>query len=250
MRALLAIALAPLLLGGCVFPAQPATGVELSWRFNEVADPSTDIQAAVVRTCAGALVGEVSVTVRDLDDASREHTTEVNCGTGFFSGDDLYIGTTEIYYELRPGTYALELLFADDNSGAPIRQITREIEVRAQIEPVQFEVELAPVGWALGLQNPDACQSASFNFRRADPERDVATPDPPALHGRESHHGLPLDGTQLACADIIPGLNLIDAVRGHYILAVEVDGTSCEYPVTLRTGNFQLDLDLAAPCGP
>ncbi len=236
-----------LLMAGCVFPAQPATGIELGWRFVEAVPEPPDGASAVIRNCVGTLVDEVEVTVRDLEDLTRETTRVYECKSGFRS-DAFFVGTTDVFFELRPGNYAFEAVFVDE--GEVVKQFEQEVDVSARgIEPVLLDAMFEPLGWGLSVHNVNACQTAAFGLRRADADRDVATSEPPGYgEALKSQHGLQLDGVQRSCGELIDGSHAFTSDRGHYILEISVDGQVCEVPVTVRGTQTQLDIDMAAPC--
>lgn len=243
-------------ISSCVFPGDPPTGVELSWRFPEQFGQASD-EAPPIRTCFGALVDEVEVTVRDRDAPEREQTTTYACKAGFYGFEAPFVGTTSVFYELRPGAYSVDFGFYEgfeaDGSRREVHTQTAEMDVNAKgIAPVAFDISLEGAMWEVALANPDACQSARFWLEHASEDNLVASEDPAGgAYGNEleSQHGLPLDGREQACSNLVAGVHQLLSDRGQYTLHLEVDGQICQRPVTVASDDgLQTTIDLLHPC--
>ena len=232
-----------LLATACVTPFDAATGIELTWQF-----PETHA-AERFRTCSGALVDVIEVTLVDQADATRQRSFRHPCSLGDPSPSDRLLAPAQIFYDVRPGDYQVDVRWF--GRGRELGHTSETVSVAAKsIAPVDVELR-SPIGsWTVELREPQACQDLSLQLLYADPSSDLHPPHAMTAadyaSDQTSDQGLPL-ATTVACSGLAPGLHqFADLDRGAYRLRVTVDGLACDADVVLDTPEIFV-LDLAKP---
>lgn len=239
----------------CVLPRDTATGIELRWRLPEGnrADPST-APGDRLRTCSGARVARVRALLVDRADRERRRSFEYPCNAGDDPPADRVIEPAEIFIDLRPGNYDLELRWhdaADRELGQ--RQDTVQVE-QDTLLPLDLELPGPLLPWTLELHGTAACTQLGLEIFYADPSQDLhALPD--AAEGRYrgdlvSDGGLALAEplAPLACDALVDGPQVFrDLDRGAYRLRLTVDGRACELDFLVDAAAPPLAVDLAKP---
>jgi hypothetical protein len=255
--------LGALSLGGCVFPARDPTGVELSWRFTELnendLDPESDTDLAPVRTCAGALVQEVSISIVDNDDATRNGTFDYNCEDGFQTPDEARTEASDAFLELDPGSYAVEVSTTDTMGRVEI-PLTKDIDVLSRTLTIEaWDLSRPLTAWRVQLTGATACGELQFRLRYSDPKAQLGEPElneegdaVPTLYRQNlmSDRGLSLGGAPFPCSPDADGLHLFtDLDPGEYTLEITRDGQVCALGVLVDLDGPVLPIDLAnLPC--
>lgn len=255
----LSLALGTCLLGqvlagpsACILPRNTATGIELRWRLPEgnLADAPSVAAGDRLRTCSGARVARVRAELVDRADHERRRSFEYACDAGDDPPADRVTEPAEIFIDLRPGSYDLDLRWLDDVD----RQLGQRLEP-VEVEPdTLLPLDLDLVGpllpWTLDLQGTSACTQLSLEIFYDDPIHD--------LHGSQaaeglyrsnlvSDRGLALVGP-LACDTLVDGPQVFpDLDRGAYRLRLSVDGRACELGFIVDTAASPLSVDLAKP---
>ena len=259
------LALGTCLIGqvACVLPRDGASGVELRWRLPEGnrADVGTAEAAADrLRTCAGGRVTRVAAALRDVDDPARAAKFEYACDAGNPSPADRVREPAEIFVDLRPGEYALELQWFDDpaerGEPGPARELGRLDEVvqvgTDGVVPLDLELASPLLPWTLELRGTAACTRLTLEIFYADPATDLhAQPDLGApgryRSGLVSAGGLRL-AEPVACAGLADGPQVFrDLDRGAYRLRLDVDGRTCDRGFVVDPSGAALAVDLAKP---
>lgn len=253
-KSLLSIVLG--LLGGCVYPADDPTGLEVSWRFFEgnVADGE---EGRRVRTCAGMQVDTIAVGVEDRDDPQRRGSFAFDCPDGYQTQTDFQTRASDVFIPLRPGDYGVSLTAR--GAGRREELAAREVDVLGRGLTVElFELTPELVTWELSLAGLDACDEVAVALRYADPDAALAHPPrdedgevEPTLY-RETlttDRELGLFGEGAPCSDELAGDHVVELMdRGVYRLETSVDGRSCAFEVSIDEGaRTSLDLD-NLPC--
>lgn len=235
--------------GGCVFPSDEPTGIELSWRFTEVFPPAPGQDAGDeeddeeddepdprVRTCEGAGVQAVAFDIRDLEDETRQGSFNFECETGFQTQADFATESSDAFVQLKPGPYFV-VFRTDEFPGEVLAE--GEIEVRdGGLTTENFEVSRELVSWELRLSGLESCETFSLAVSYDDPEVQLA--DPPETQDGEirdpvlyranlrTDRGLSLAGEETACTADLTGVHQVGRVDpGRYRLRITVDGREC-----------------------
>jgi hypothetical protein len=243
-------------LGGCVYPADDPTGLELSWRFFEANDVDGE-DGRRVRTCTGARVDEVEVRIEDRGDPQRRGTFPFDCVDGYQTQTDFQTRASDVFVPLHPRDYDVDLVAR--GSGLAELVAEREVEVHDRGLTVElFELVPQTVDWPLTLTGLEDCEQLSIELLYADPAVALAHPPRndegevlPTLY-REAlvtDRGLALFGETTACSGELAGEHRVEAVdRGVYRLEVSVDGRTCAIEIPLD-GDTRTLLDLdRLPC--
>lgn len=235
----------------CILPRDTATGVELRWRLPEAnrADTPAIDPGDRLRTCSGARIARVHARLVDRADRQRERSFDYPCDAGDDPPADRVTEPAEIFVDLRPGNYDLDLRWQD----ATGRELGQRQDT-VQIEPdtlLRLDLELTTplLPFTLDLRGRAACTQLSLEIFYADPELDLH--DPPAetryRSALVSDTGLAL-GTPLTCAALVDGPQVFpDLDRGAYLLRLTVDGRSCELGFIVDEAAAPLPVDLAKP---
>ena len=259
-------AIAVLLLGmtGCVFPAQDPTGVELSWRFVELnendLDPDSETDLTPIRTCPGAMVEQVSISIVDNDDPARAGTFEYECDEGFQTPDEARTEASDAFLELDPGSYAIEVSTTDVDGRVEI-PITKDLDVLSRTLTIEaFDLARPLTQWRVQFSGMDRCDELQLRLRYADPEAQLGEPPLsddgeiiPTLYRENlaSDRGVSLGGVPFPCTPQADGMNVFDQVDpGGYSLELTVDGQVCALGVVIDLEGTVFPIDLAnLPCG-
>jgi hypothetical protein len=244
---------------GCVLPRDGASGIELRWRLPE-GNRADDGVADRLRTCAGARVSHVALAVRDVADSTRAASFEYPCDAGNPSPADRVAEPAEIFVDLRPGEYALELRWFDDPAergepGAAYELGSREEVVQVGTDgAVGLDLELATplVPWTLELRGTAACTQLTAEIFYADAATALhaqpGLPEPDAYRGDlVSEEGLRL-AAPVACDGLADGPQVFrDLDRGAYRLHLDIDGRACDREFVVDQAGAALAVDLAKP---
>jgi hypothetical protein len=253
--------MALMLAGGCVFPADEPTGIELSWRFVEIntVDLDDENMTRTVRTCAGAEVDQVFISLVDTDDETRRGTFHYPCDEGFQTVSEFQTQSSDAFVELRPGKYAADVRILD-TMGRTEATLTRDIDVLSRTLTIEgFELAREPAALRLRLQGAASCGELALHLRYADPGVQLGEPpldddgEPiPVVYrqGLASDRDLSLGGTTIPCSADLDGLHVfVDVDPGAYTLEVHQDGAVCPFGVRIDREAAELPVDLAnLPC--
>ncbi len=251
------------LLTACVLPADEPTGLELSWRLQEVNSLDGE-EAQRLRSCPGGFVDELVFWITDAGDVSRSETFRYDCGLGYQTPSEFSTESSDAFVELRPRKYDVIVDLVGEipggNGELEIRRVrTLSVDVlRRSITLQDFDFGLEPVAYALTLEGAQSCDEAAFSLRYADAEDALAEP-PREVDGsvmpllyREAfvtNEGLSMAGVQTPCADLVADHVLEELDPGAYVLTVEVDGTACDVDLTAGQRGGEGVIDLAnLPC--
>lgn len=237
-----------LILGACVLPAGGAGGVEVLWSLRE-SNGVDGADARRLRTCAGADVDEVQLSLRDAADPSRATSQRLPCTAGNPPPEARASETPEIFLDLRAGRYEL----GADALGAAGQDLAAQDEVvdLGRRSVVLVDLELVRPTQPLTIELGGACERLALALRYADPERDLQ-PDGeplPTLYRRalRSDRGLPLDGSEQPCLDPLGAHRVADLDPGSYLLDLRVDGRACQIPLDVGDSPAHLAVDLENP---
>lgn len=240
---------------GCVFPANLTSGVELSWVADERFGSEEDWRA---RTCVGAGVQSVVVRIEDRDDEDRSARFQFECEAGFQSPDEFVAQLSDLFLDLREGSYRLEVR-ALGPQAVPVYEESRDVKVREQrAKIVRITFTPDPIDLELDLAGLASCSTLNAALRYDDPAAQLADwsddePGAPLTYraGLSSDRGLRLDDTEQACDDLATGLHRVEGIDpGDYVLRLQgLEGGTCEIPVALTpgAGPVRIELDLANP---
>lgn len=245
-------------LSGCVLPRDGASGIELRWRLPE--GNRADGASARLRTCDGARVSRVTAALRDVADPGRAASFEYACDAGNPSPADRVREPAEIFVDLRPGEYTLELRWFDDPAergepGAAYELGSHEEVVQVGNDgAIDLDLELTTplTPWTLELRGTAACTQLTLEIFYAEPATGLhAQPElpPPGAYrsGLVSEHGLRL-AAPVACAGLADGPQVFrDLDRGAYRLHLDVDGRACDREFVVDQAGAALAVDLAKP---
>lgn len=253
----------PLLASACVYPAQDPTGVELSWRFIELnendLDPDDEQDFTPIRTCLGAMIDTVTITLVDTDDPTRAGTFTYNCDDGFQTPDEAQTEASDAFLELRPGGYEM-VVSKTDTTGREEVGVTRELDVLSRTLTIEaLDLARPLTQWRVQLNGAMDCGEVQFRLRYADPEGQLGEPplnddgEVQATLYREnlaSDRGLSLGGAPYACAPGADGRHtFMDVDIGNYTLEVIRDGQICALGVLIDYESPEFPIDLAnLPC--
>ncbi len=251
-----AIAAMALAASACVFPAGSSTGIEVSWRFAEQAT-----SLAQARTCEGALVTHVELTVTDREDSERSLTRRYPCEAGYASEEPDSL--SEAFFDVRPGTYDVVLqAFADDAPTGPAVSERVVLDHGIAVTPVELPTQAVRTVLLLHSAGPPllGCQDIAATLRYQDAARDLESaeqePDaeatgaasPPDVYGEdiEGHHGFRFDGEPFPCE--LFGVQDPTLDRGRYTLELSLeygDGSSrvCTAPLLVDPGAAMYNSD-------
>lgn len=256
MRVVLTSALAALV-GGCVFPTDDPTGLELSWRFLEVNEVDGE-EGQRDRTCDGVDVERIVLEIADLDEADRHGTFRFDCEAGYQTVQEFQTQASDAFLELRPGDYRVTLAGIFAPGGQEVL-ITRDVDVTGRGLTVEvFELARETTAWELAVQGADACTELSLALLYADPATTLAEPPVdeddevvPTIYRENlvTDRGLALGGQTTACAAELDGVHVIDGIDpGAYRLELTVDGQPCAIGVGIAA-DTSTPIDLAnLPC--
>ncbi|MEZ4453210.1 MAG: hypothetical protein R3B09_27355 [Nannocystaceae bacterium] len=246
-------ALAAPCFAACVLPTDPVTGIEIVWSLQEQ-EASDGDDARRPRTCAGALLERVTLTVTDNADPARTRTQWLDCEVGYQTADEIATLASPVFSDLRPGSYTISALAHGPAGSLRIERSLVVGETRVARSTLDLSPPLVP--WSLELVDVEACTGAlSLALRYADPARDLADADEDAdsalyRQALRSDRGLAVDGAAIPCAEVQAGAHTLLVDPGRYLVAVAVDDRTCEVPVEIRAPDpSALSLDLAKlPC--
>jgi hypothetical protein len=248
----------------CVFPAQDPTGVEMSWRFVELNENDLELEddeaeaLTPIRTCFGAMIEQVSISITDHENASRMGTFDYACDTGFQTPDEARTEASDAFLELKPGPYSLEVQ-TTDTLGRTETTVTRAIDVLSRTLTIEgFDLARPLIRWRVRFTGSDDCGEVRLRLRYADTEAQLAEPPQdddgevvPTLYRENlaSDRGLGLSGAPFACADV-GGLHVFNDVDiGNYELEIDRDGQVCALGVIVDIEGPDFVIDLAnLPC--
>ncbi len=262
-------------LTACALPDGTPTGIEMTWTLEESVPGSIR-----ERTCRGASVEQVRVSVTDLDRSDRFTEELLDCEEGRSEPSDAQVRAPEVFFELRPGSYAVTMeALGRRTDGVWLRGELRDAMVSVDDEqptPISLELSVPLRQLSLRLENASACstlrtwlyyEDAAENVIRLGDDKDPQNvlyrsglapsadsgSDTPEL---EPPAGPILDGTPISCALLSEGS--VDAGdlsyeidAGRYLLDLIIDDQPrCRVPVEVgRDGATRtyLTLDLAQP---
>ena len=176
------------------------------------------------------------------------------CDAGDDPPADRVTEPAEIYVDLRPGRYDLDLRWQDDaDQELGSRQQIVEVEPDTLL-PLDLDLTSPLVPWTLELRGTAACTQLALEIFYADPTHDLHDL-PDAADGRYrsdlvSDGGLALADPEapLACDALVDGPQLFrDLDRGAYRLRLTVDGRACELGFIVDAAATPLSVDLAKP---
>lgn len=244
--------------GGCVFPGQEPTGLELSWRFVE-ANLVDGEDGRAVRTCAGADVVELIVDITDTDDESRSDAFEFDCELGYQTVEQFQTAASDAFIRLLPGDYDVRIssLGADGEAETVVEETVEVASRQITVQP--HVITRATFDWTIELQSTDTCAAvnlallhddAAVALAGFDPEAEDVDMTPPYRQALTTDRGLSLSGMQTACAAELGGAHIVpDMDRGAYLLEVVVDGSACAIRLDLDPASATTVVDLAnLPC--
>lgn len=234
------VVLSTLAASGCVFPRFELSGAELSWFVAESNEVDGE-EGRRVRSCDGSLVTNVDFSITDDDDDARSKTFGWTCEEGFRTPAQFFTGASDIFVDLTPGNYRMQVTSADNPAarGTPgeVIEVGQEIDTVAigsdDATLLQWELHPIPQDLELQLAGTDACAQLRATLAYADPVS--ALPDLPDEDGAPeglvpyrlalaSEGGLALGGLETPCADLEDGLDRVPGVdRGTYSLELQVD---------------------------
>lgn len=240
------------LLGGCVFPSDQPTGLELSWFFLE--SNQVDGEEGVrVRSCIGANVERMLVQITDTKAELRRGHFNYGCSEGFQTAAEFRTDSSDAFVALKTGNYRVSV---DTLLGDATTRV-RELEVNIQgREPTleQLELALDARPWVLELRGTQGCTEVTLDLRYADAEQDLALPERDEageivdLRYRQnlvSDSGLSLAGAAVLCDGLAEDHTFEGVDLGLYRLVVGVDGQVCELNVAIDPGSESTVIDLA-----
>jgi hypothetical protein len=243
-------------LGGCVYPADDPTGLELSWRFFEANDADGE-DGRRVRTCSGMRVTIIEVEIEDLDAPRRRARFDFDCTEGYQTQAQFQTRASDAFVPLHSGDYGVSLRARSADSTQLLA--TREIDVLDRGLTVElFELVPEPVTWELLLDGLETCDEFSIGLLHADPVASLAHPPrnedgevEPTLYRASltTDRGLALSAETTACSDELAGEHVVEAMdRGIYRLEVTVDGRRCAFEIPVDgDARTMIDLD-RLPC--
>lgn len=239
---------------GCVFPADDATGLELSWRFLEVNEDDGE-GTARLRSCQGAGADRVVFEIQDTDDAARQGSFDYPCSGGFQTPAEFSTEASDAFIDLNPGNYTVIVNIIGPDETQQIRSFETDILSRS---PTTQGLDLAfeTVTWTLTIEGTDTCTEAAVQVHYLDPELDLATPerdeqgtarDVVYRAGLRSDRALSLGGEAGACADLAGDHTVTGIDQGQYRLVWVVDGQPCEMEPQVALGSMGANtvIDLA-----
>ncbi|MEM6289746.1 MAG: hypothetical protein AAGA54_00730 [Myxococcota bacterium] len=257
------VLLCALILPACILPADEPTGMELSWRLQEVNTLDGE-EAQRLRSCPGGFVDELVFWITDANDVSRSETFRYDCGVGYQTPSEFSTEASDAFVELRPREYDVIVDLVGEIPGTDgeleIRRVrTLSVDVLSRSITLQdFDFGLEPVTYALTLEGVQSCDQATFSLRYADAEDALAEPPREADGGvlpllyREAfvtNEGLSMAGAPTVCADLVTEHVLEELDPGAYVLTIEVDGTSCDVDLIAGQRGGEGVIDLAnLPC--
>lgn len=245
-------------LAACALPQDRLTGIELSWSMleREASDGDASLR---LRTCAGALVRRVELTVEDVDDPLRASTLTYDCEFGYQTAEELASLTSNVFVDLRPGEYRLLTRALSDVDGDSYE--LEETLAVGERDLLKLDVDLSPptAPWELLLAGAESCSVAAAHLTYAAPGDDLLLADgevATTARYREAlvgDQGLPLGGAEIACDGPWAVDQRFEVDPGRYVLNLEVDGpeggTSCAVPIVIPFSGLTTTLDLAnLPC--
>ncbi|TPV93853.1 MAG: hypothetical protein B7733_18235 [Myxococcales bacterium FL481] len=244
-------------MGACVLPDPAVSGIEFSWQFDEVNTADTESPEAI-RRCAGAFATDVHLEIEDVDDSDRAAAYDFSCDEGFRTEQERYLTLSNIFLDLRPGTYAIHATAMDDPSrrgatGIPLvlDDVHTEVSVIADaLELLHFQFRPDAFNLVIDLRGEQTCHSFQARLEYADVETTLVAVDDETETSSyrvnlASDRALLLNDQVHDCAEL-GGLHSFPVLdRGDYRLVITLDGNrSCQ--ATLRhdgrTGVFPLDL--------
>ena len=254
----------------CALPQDRLTGVEVSWSMleREASDGEGSLR---LRTCAGALVRRVELTLEDTLDPERATTLTYDCELGYQTAEELASLTSNIFVDLRPGTYRLLTRAISDVDG-DILEIEEPLAV-GERELLKLDVDLSPpvAPWELRLRGGESCTTAAATLLYAEPGDDLLLADgevATTARYREALVGdgeLALDGAETPCDGAWALDQRFELDPGRYRLEVTLDGAgdgpgdgsgdgpgdggTCAIPIVIPFSGLTTTLDLAnLPC--
>lgn len=253
-----------LAMSGCVLPRFELSGAELSWFLAESNEADGEAGRRL-RSCEGALVTNVDFEITDEDDDDRSKVFGWACEEGFRTPAQFFTGASDIFVDLSPGNYRMQVTSADNPAqrGTPgeVIEVGQDVDSVAigsdDATLIQWELHTIPLDLELVLSGTDSCAQLTAVLAYADPVAmlpDLEEVPDGALPYREalaSGGGLALGGPGTPCADIEDGLHVVPGVdRGTYTLELSVDeGEVCPIEVVVDGREGPLVLDLAdLPC--
>lgn len=240
----------------CILPRNTATGIELRWHLPEgnPADAPAVAAGDRLRTCSGARVARVRAELVDRADRERRRDFEYACDAGDDPPADRVTEPAEIFIDLRPGSYDLDLRWLDDDDGL-LGQHQEAVEVEPDsLLALDLDLTGPLVPWTLDLRGTAACTQLGLEIFYDDPIHDLHAPDD-AAEGRYrsklvSDGGLALTNNlpPLACDTLVDGPQVFPNLdRGAYRLRLRVDGRACELGFVVDAAASPLTVDLAKP---
>jgi len=242
----------------CALPQDRLTGLELSWSMleREASDGDASLR---LRTCAGALVRRVELTVEDVNDPTRASTLTYGCEVGYQTAEELASLNSNVFVDLRPGEYRLFTRASSDvDDGSYELEETLAVGER---ELLKLDVDLSPplAPWELRLAGGESCTVAAAHLTYAEPGDDLLDPDgevATTARYREALVGdqdLALSGAEIACDGPWAVDQRFEVDPGRYILNLVIDGPvdrrSCAIPIIIPFSGLTTTLDLAKlPC--
>lgn len=249
---------------GCVLPRFELSGAELSWFLAESNEADGEAGQRV-RSCEGTLVTDVEFEITDEDEDDRSKVFGWSCEEGFRTPAQFFTGASDVFVDLRPGNYRMEVTSADNPAqrGTPgeviyVGQDSDSVAIGSDDATlIQWELHTIPLDLELELSGTQACAQMTAVLVYADPvatlpDLDEAPDDAlPYRQALVTDGGLALGGPETACADLEDGLHVVPGVdRGTYTLELSVDGgEACPIEVVVDGRGGPLVLDLAdLPC--
>ncbi len=208
-----------------------------------------------LRTCAGALVRRVELTLEDLDDPERATTLTYACELGYRTAAELESLTSNIFVDLRPGEYRLLTRALSDVDGGSFE--LEETFAVGERDLLEVDVDLSPplAPWTLDIAGAESCTVAAATLTYAEPTEDLVRPDgevATTARYREAplgDGGLVMDGAEVACDGPWAQGQGFTLDPGRYILNLQVDGRTCAIPIVIPFSGQTTTLDLAKlPC--
>ncbi len=240
---------------GCVYPADDPTGIEASWLFVEV-NEADGADSRRARTCEGAGVERVDLHIVDVDTPIRQGSFRYPCEAGFQTPAQFATQASDVFIELHPGDYDLEIR---SETGELLAMRTLDVLSRG-LTVETFDLRRDPVEWTLDLAGLDACETFSLTLSYADPQATLATP-PRDDQGEivesvvyrtmlSTDRELSVGGEATACDPALAGAHRVQTVdRGAYRLEIVVDDRVCTTTILIDGEAPQTVVDLASlPC--
>ncbi len=249
---------------GCVLPKFEVSGAELSWFAGEVNDVDGE-EGRRLRSCEGSLITTVEFRITDDDDEDRDKRFTWPCSAGFRTPAQFFTGASDVFVDLRPGSYRMTATSVDDpalrdGEGEPmtVSESANIVAIGAEDATlIQWELEPQPIDLVMAVEGVESCGevAATLSYANVDgalPDLEDEAEDP--LVYRQmlvSDGGLSLGGLTTACGDLTGGPDRVTGIdRGRYLLEIRVDGgEACEIELMLDGRQEPLALDLSdLPC--